>query len=90
MWAVCAQRLMAFIEMNKPCPFCEESPFGDDWTENFQTEIIRQPPDDRYWIDRIEFTRRVCLESMALTLATAHQASCSIEPKRRQPDNINL
>lgn len=78
---VCAPCLLMSIDGNQRCPFCRVSLGGADWSETSPTTIIRPPPNDLFWMDKITWTCSNCHLSMTREATHNHNQNCSHEPQ---------
>lgn len=89
MKAVCAQCLLAHLDLSKPCPYCRGELLDATWSETSLTAILRPTPNDQFWLEKVEFTCDNCLESMLPVAAFNHRTVCIMEPRHRPPAHIN-
>lgn len=90
MRAICAGCIMLNIESDQPkkCPHCRDDIFDPSWLETSRTNFIKPPPNDQYWIDRIQFDCQYCKASMSAGQAHQHRATCAQEPRHEPPAHI--
>lgn len=88
MRTICGQCLLVSIEGGGRCPFCRGSLGGDTWSETSPTNIIKPPPNDVFWMEKVMWVCTKCTQTMTKEATHSHRSNCSAEDARQPPSHI--